>query len=442
MLQKFRRWYSVGSPEDQNIDEKHTLTQLIKAKTVSFFGGICLLINGMTGPGVPFTPATFQQSGWLFPSILFVAFSFVSALSVLFVIESMQAIPGNKNFQGTVEYATLINFYFGNYAHLIGQFLLYGALQANAMQSIVLMSQTFDNILVDVFGKTCALAVSGPKPGWYCVGTVSQDFPSPFENTWIIFSLGFLLVMIMSIPLGIVNLDDNIKAQIVAFCLSVAIGIEWIGAAFVRGLDTSRVPAFGSSFSTVVGTIMLNMAFTTIVPSWVNIKKREVNVQGVVWSAIAIACALYMGVGLFPALGFSIDSDGSILPPLMRSGKINKVSAYMFSIVMLLPSIPVSFIVAKGNLVQNRVVSKHVALFLAYVLPWIMCIPLQTGKSMQGFISWTSLIFVSTANFLIPLVIYLKCLKFRREYNQSRGMFTSLQWIRKGKRLLTCGLQL
>ncbi|TPX56107.1 hypothetical protein PhCBS80983_g04782 [Powellomyces hirtus] len=404
------------------LTRKNTFTKLIKAKTISFFGGVCLLINGMTGPGVPFTPATFQESGWFFPTVLFLAFALVSALSVLFIIEAMQAVPGNKHFQGTVEFATLINFYFGNTAHYVGQFLLYGALQSNAMQCIIIMAQTLDNILIDIFGKTCGLAVSGPNAGWYCVGQISEKFPSPFEDTFVLFTCGILLVAILSVPLGIVNLDDNILAQVIAFWLSVAIGIQWIGASFFQGIKVSRVPTFGTEFSTVVGTIMLNLAFTTVVPSWVNIKKKDVNTQGVVWSAVAIAVAFYMFVGLLPALGFDIDESGNILPALMRSGKLNKGTAYMFSVVMLLPSIPVNFIVAQSNLVQNKVVGKRMGIVVAHVLPWFLCIPLQTGQTMQAFISWTSLIFVSTANFIIPLLIYIKCLRFRREYNESRAL--------------------
>ncbi|KAI9101276.1 hypothetical protein DFS34DRAFT_642435 [Phlyctochytrium arcticum] len=399
-----------------------TIAKLLNAKTISFFGGVCLLINGMTGPGVPFTPATFQESGWFFPLILFGLFALVSALSVLFIIEAMQAIPGNKHFQGTVEFATLINFYFGNYAHYFGQFLLYGALQSNAMQSIVIMAQTFDSIVIDIFGKTCGLALSGPSPGWYCVNKISANgFPSPFEDTWMLFTVGILLVLIFCLPLGVINLDDNIIAQVIAFWLSVAIGLEWIGASFYNKVKIERVPVFGNKFGTVVGTIMLNLAFTTVVPSWVNIKKRTVNAQSVVWTAVLIAVLFYICVGLIPALGFDIDDSGSILPALVASGKLNKSTAYMFSIVMLLPSIPVNFIVAQSNLVQNKVAGKYLGIFLAHVLPWFLCIPLQTGQSMQSFISWTSLIFVSTANFIIPLIIYLKCQRFRRDYNENRS---------------------
>jgi hypothetical protein len=95
----------------------------------------------MTGPGIPFTAQIFQTAGWIIPLILFFFFATISAFSALFIIEAMQAIPGNRYFQGTVEFSTLINFYFGPVLHVIGQFFLYGALQSQAMQNIVLSAQ-------------------------------------------------------------------------------------------------------------------------------------------------------------------------------------------------------------------------------------------------------------------------------------------------------------
>jgi hypothetical protein len=40
---------------------------------------------------------------------------------------------------------------------------------------------------------------------------------------------------------------------------------------------------------------------------------------------------------------------------------------------------------------------------------------------------WTSLLFVSTANFIIPLIIFLRCLTFRSQYNVDRSTLTAKQ---------------
>lgn len=187
------------------------LQNLIKHKNISFIGGLCLLFNQMTGPGIPFTASNFQSPGWFLTIFCYALFGIISGFSMLFLIESMQAIPGNSHFQGHVEYGTLINFYFGSVAHLFGQFVLYGALQSNAIQSIVLISQTLDSLLVDIAGKTCGVTTAFQ---WICVSQHGTSSPSPFENTFMIFTIGFLVTLALSAPLGMVGLSDNVAVTL------------------------------------------------------------------------------------------------------------------------------------------------------------------------------------------------------------------------------------
>lgn len=62
------------------------------------------------------------------------------------------------------------------------------------------------------------------------------------------------------------------------------------------------------------------------------------------------------------------------------------------------------------------------ASFLSFVVPWLICIPLQTGNLVLPFQTWTSSIFVSTSNFIIPVIIYFKCVAFRSKYNIDREL--------------------
>lgn len=213
----------------------------------------------------------------------------------------MQAIPGNKHFQGDVEYATLINFYFGRWAHIAGQLLLYGALQSNAIQGIVLSAQSIDSIFIDLFGKTCGLSIAGKYTGWICVADQSADYPSPFENTWMLFTLGLVVVIMIAVPLGLSNLDDNMWVQYLAFCVSIIMIIQWMSTSFVVGFDSSRLVAaapLGIIYGQVVGTVLLNLAITTIIPSWINIKRKDVNVQQSVWISISCITFFYILSGL------------------------------------------------------------------------------------------------------------------------------------------------
>ncbi|KAI9335489.1 hypothetical protein BDR26DRAFT_528712 [Obelidium mucronatum] len=434
----------------QTLSARHssTVRRLNRSKTASFFGGVCLLFNAMTGAGIPFTPSLFATLGWVPPFFLFILFAVISAFSVLFIIESMQAMPGNRHFQGTVEFATLINFFFGPAEHIMGQLILYGAIQSQAMNNIVLSAQTFDHIFVDVFHKTCAIAFpgNGVDFGWYCVSNdqstaaaVALGASSPFGDQPILFSLGFLSVIGICIPLAISNMDDNIVVQMAAFIITVLVSAEWfIESSFTAQRTRIQSISLSPAFANLLGPIILNFSCAIFVPSWINLKRKSVNVQNTVWVTMFGAVLLFGIIGLFPALAFddlklkdAADTPKNIISILSDSMytphfAINKVFCYVFSIVMLLPAIPVSFIVSEQNIAQNFQINtpkKKICLkFLTFVLPWVLTIPMQTGSALGVFINYTGVLLISPANFVIPLVIYLKCLKFRKCYNETREL--------------------
>jgi ABC-type amino acid transport system permease subunit len=102
------------------------------------------------------------------------------------------------------------------------------------------------------------------------------------------FTLGLLVresdkvVICLVIPLGLSNLDDNMWVQYTAFGLSIALIGQWVSAAFINGLQVERIrisDPIGLSFGQVLGTIMLNLAITVIIPSWINIKVESFNTE-------------------------------------------------------------------------------------------------------------------------------------------------------------------
>jgi hypothetical protein len=65
-------------------------------------------------------------------------------------------------------------------------------------------------------------------------------------------------------------------------------------------MDASRTPWFASDpmgYGETLGTVLLNLAFTTVVPSWINIKRKDVNAQTVVWSSVMGAMTYYILLG-------------------------------------------------------------------------------------------------------------------------------------------------
>lgn len=208
--------------------------------------------------------------------------------------------------------------------------------------------------------------------GWICATVKSSDIPSPFQCTPMVFTLGYLVILILVVPMGIINLDDNIWVQMGSFLLAILIGLQWIVSAILTGPDPSRVPWFSSSplgYGMTLGTVMLNLGFTTVVPSWINIKKKDVSAQKLVWTSVFAAFGYYTLLGAILALSYTPNISGTVLPDLMTQGVpvlLTKITVYMYSFVMLVTSIPVSCIVTYNNIVQNNVLPKRKRPLTAY----------------------------------------------------------------------------
>jgi len=171
---------------------------------------------------------------------------------------------------------------------------------------------------------------------------------------------------------------------------------------------------------------MFNFAFVTTIPSWINIKKKEVSVQKSLWTSTITSVVLYIIIGYSAAVAFKTEGTLNILSQLSSLNVLGRITTYVFSIAILMVSIPTFSIIVRNNLVQNKICGYKTATFLSHVLPWICVLPFQTGTFINDVINWSSLLFVSTANFIIPIIIYLKCLKFKSE-SKPRRYFTPRQ---------------
>ncbi|KAI9336548.1 hypothetical protein BDR26DRAFT_804386, partial [Obelidium mucronatum] len=324
------------------------------------FGGISLIYNNMAGIGIIQTPLIFQQSGWLPVTAFFFIYMLISSLCALFIVEAMQAIPGNRYFQGTVEFGTLINFYFGPVAHIIGQIGLYGALQALAVASIIQSSQTMDNLFIDAFGRTCGISLglsnaTSNAMAWHCVSEHGSSI-SPFANTQMLLTSGFLTVAFLVVPMCIFPLTEFIWVQTVTFTLTLAIFMEWIVVALISGFHIEFVPVIGdaSSYAGLVGVVMLNYAFVQTIPAWVNVRRPDVNIQESIWISTGAGFGTYILTGLLPALAYQIPNDSNLISVMVsQGGTVSKVFGYLFSMMVLMMSIPVLLLVTRSNLDQN-----------------------------------------------------------------------------------------
>ena len=68
-------------------------------KDIAMFSGVVLLINNITGPGIPGLPNMFAEAGWLIPTLVLLAVWGMTSLSSCMFAEAMANIPGNDKFQ-------------------------------------------------------------------------------------------------------------------------------------------------------------------------------------------------------------------------------------------------------------------------------------------------------------------------------------------------------
>ncbi|KAJ3257231.1 hypothetical protein HDU77_002786 [Chytriomyces hyalinus] len=403
-----------------------TWANLLDTKTVGMFAGITLLFNNMTGSAIAQTPQIFQQCGGLVTSCAFIVFAIICTLCSLFIVEAMQAIPGNKHFQGIVEYATLVNFYFGPSSHVVAQFFLYGASVSQSVASIVMVSQAVDSLLLATVKATCGISLlNGPHAICVTADAVDGIFP-PMRDFDVVLSFGYLLVFVFAVPLSFMDMKDNVKVQTATFMLTHLVFTGWIVHSIISGLNHSYVPAVSDSVTAnlagLIGISMLNFPFIQTVPTWVNLKQHIVNVQYTLWISTSLATTSYILIGLFVGSSFDFALPGATIMSVLSNSVMGKVTGLLFSIFILGPSIPPFSIMAHGNLVQNFGFNSNYCKLFTHGLPWLIAMPVMRGQSVSSFNVWTSLLFVSVANFIIPFVIYMRACEFRGKYNHLREL--------------------
>ncbi|KAI9496784.1 hypothetical protein BDB00DRAFT_889615, partial [Zychaea mexicana] len=365
------------------------------------------------GPGLPMIPPLYQQAGWLAPTIVIIAVAFLSGVASLFICEVLASIRGNEKFQAQVEITTVAQLLLGKKYHYFFQVILYIALQAVNIASIVISSQTMDNLIITLFKGTCGLNIY--PGGWICVDQGTSQSGSPFsESDYFIFTMGYLLTMVMVMPLGFFDLVDNMGVMIASLITMAVVTIQWVVAFCQEGLKTELMPATGPSAGMVLGIIIFNFSYVTTVPTWVNSINPDVSIHKCITWSIIITTAIYIVLGVFGGMAYPMSVSDNILTLLSNESTVaSKVTTYLFPICALVTSIPVYVIVIRCNLLRGGLCGRRWAVFWSNLLPWIISIPLMNKNWMNAIQNWISLFFQSSTNYILPFVLYFVSRKFQ-----------------------------
>ncbi|RIA85242.1 hypothetical protein C1645_697955, partial [Glomus cerebriforme] len=352
-------------------------------------------------------PILFESAGLITPLIMFGVTVMLACSSSLLLIEAIGSIPGNEKFQKKIEYISLFSILIDNkLIRIITYLIFFLSIESMIIATIALTSQSFDAILIRFAGGTCGIGIY-PDKGWICVHNL--DFNSPFDDRIMIATCGFMITFILVLPMAFCNLGENVKVQIISFIILIFVIITWIIACIMNGLKPDRIPLIGSDHSLLVGTVLFNYAFITTVPSMVNDLNRNVSIRKVIWISVGITTLAYVLIGILGAMSFQYDFSSNIISEI-RNSKIRNIftdmATLLFPLGGLLASIPADTIVVRYNLVRSEICNYPIATFISLVIPWCIALPFQTGVWLNIFSNWTSLLFISTTNFLLPFCLF------------------------------------
>ena len=270
---------------------------LLGQKSLGFFSSVVVVVNNIAGPGMLVLPMVYQEAGWVVPTAVLVLICVASAFAAIFLVDALARVPSNGHFQRRIEFVNIFEEWWGSKGMYWANLMFIMNMMTQIMSAIVSNSQVMDNFIVFLspWSATYALQL-WPAPAflkWTPPKSMLKIAPSmsmeasanchrmnvvPFKledgvaEERVMITLGYASLAAMLIPMSLMNLDENILIQKISFFSCVIFSLEFLFQFWWTGLETRSIPAFGTDYSHVMGSIVFNYAFIAIIPSWVNEK--------------------------------------------------------------------------------------------------------------------------------------------------------------------------
>lgn len=393
------------------------------SKTIGLKSSLCLIINNIMGPAMVALPYLTQRAGWL-PVLLVNAICCVcSGLSSAMLCEALQRIPGNFFFLGTnpetgqrYEFCDAVTFYWGKRWSVFIRVLFNISLQAQNIPAMVVSCQVLDDLFREVFG--------------HCFGLNFGIFPPEFdqcqEKDKFIITFGVVSCMLICIPFGCLNLDQNITFQNISFlCLAVLVAEFLVQFTFIGPLTQdlplmpSRTPLATVDQAKTLGVVLFSWCFPSTLPSWINEKSPRVRVNRVLWISCIFSFFCKFLVALLGAWAYDLlhrknQTDSQNILLVMdheRAQWTTKLSAYLFNFTTLIPGIPVIAVVVRYNLLSSGACGKWSASFFGVVLPWVLTVLLFRTSLFVTALNWAAMLCMGPVNFIVPPLVFLSAVR-------------------------------
>eukprot|EP00744_Colponema_vietnamica_P000269 GILI01000478.1.p1 GENE.GILI01000478.1~~GILI01000478.1.p1 ORF type:complete len:479 (-),score=119.38 GILI01000478.1:215-1579(-) len=361
------------------------------------------------GPAMVVFPYVFQRAGWFTPVVALCTLCIIASFCSTMLCEAIRMIPGNDKYQKRYEFSAAVQYYFGDNAlSHICRLMFIVTLQAFNVVSIIVGAVVMDNFICFCIGKTFALQYA---PTFEIISAELTEGIEPFNgNLWSI-SLGFILSLIICIPLGFLNLEgkENMYMQYFSFVVLLGTTIEFLAHFGWVGLHPQYTPMFGETHNKVLGTAMFSYAFVVSMPSWVNEKRPDVNLNLAIWPSTIAGLVIKLSFGLMGAWAFYHLHNDNVLDLMdtPHTPLVTKLCVYLFNVGTIIPGIPPMSIVIRYNLIVDKICSARWAAFWGVVAPWLVAMFLCHGRGFIYVVNWSALLATGFVNFVVPPAIYI-----------------------------------
>jgi len=392
------------------------------AQTIDEVGSIALITNNISGPAMMGLPHLFHTAGIIPTAGTILAVCCCSSLCGTLLADTIQRIPGNRNFTKNINFSSAFRIIVGEDWYVFAETLFILSCMVQACASIVETAQSLDGFLASfVLGKTWAVQIlpqpaflqwspEDCKPGTEFEVESGLEDCTPFHDAGdLVLTLGFVLTTLIFYPLGRGHLKETIVVQIVSFAILFVLLSQFFFEFWERGYDyVDTVPWFGTDFSQLAGVVLFNYAFSITVPSWLSEKMPHVSVNRTIWTSTILSSGIYISFGLLAACSF--ENAGPNMLILLSSSQVHfmtRVCAAIFGTSIIGCGVPVFCVIIKTALYSGGVCSKPWSQFFGALFPYCLSWMLYQGTMLMTVLNWTGLLVNGMVAFILPLVLAL-----------------------------------
>lgn len=222
----------------------------------------------------------------------------------------------------------------------------------------------------------------------------------------IVFSVGYLLVLIIFVPMALMDLKENAAMQVIGFLVLVATSLQFIFLFAREGIHPENLSLWGESWDTLFGVVLFNFALVLAVPAWLYEKEPHVDVPTVIHSSSAMSAVLYILIGILGSMTMPNVSQNML--ESMMSGALGmnmEISASIFAFFIIGLGCPLFSVLCRMNLTGSQLVSHRTGNVLAVYLPFSLSWLFYQGDAITELLSWGGIMFTSLVAFILPLLI-------------------------------------